>query len=89
MDNCDLQHLRITPAQLKPKFQPNITEYESTVTSDVDKVKFDCLTSDSGASYHVIVSILFIFELSLINKNHIVYKRKALFEIKVIIISNL
>jgi len=56
MDNCDLQHLRITPAQLKPKFQPNITEYESTVTSDVDKVKFDCLTSDSGASYHVIGS---------------------------------
>nr|CAB3263199.1 uncharacterized protein LOC104266112 [Phallusia mammillata] len=53
MDDCDLEKLSAAPAKLSPKFNRNTTEYESTVPSSVEKVKVDCLTSDSGASYQV------------------------------------
>ncbi|CAK8678105.1 unnamed protein product [Clavelina lepadiformis] len=53
MDDCDLEKLSATPAKLSPKFNRNTTEYEATVPSSVEKVKVDCLTSDTGASYQV------------------------------------
>ena len=56
MDDCDLEKLNARPAKLSPKFNRNVLEYESTVACSVEKVKVDCLTSDSGASYQVFVS---------------------------------
>ena len=56
MDDCDLEKLSAAPAKLSPKFNRNITEYEATVPSSVGKVKIDCLTSDSGASYQIFVN---------------------------------
>nr|XP_009859922.1 uncharacterized protein LOC104266112 [Ciona intestinalis] len=53
MDDCDLEKLSAAPAKLSPKFNRNTTEYEATVPSSVEKVKVDCMTSDSGASYQV------------------------------------
>lgn len=60
MDDCDLEKLSAAPAKLSPKFNRNVTEYESTVPSSVEKVKFDCLTSDSGASYQIFVSLFLL-----------------------------
>lgn len=57
MDNCDLEKLTAAPAILSPKFDPNVVEYESTVASSVKQITFDCWTSDSGASYQIVVSL--------------------------------
>lgn len=57
MDNADLEKLSISPGKLTPKFHPNITEYSVTLGSDVKQIKVDPLTSDSGASYSIAVSI--------------------------------
>ena len=57
MDDCDLEKLSAAPAKLSPKFNRNVLEYEATVPSSTEKVKVDCLTSDSGASYQVFVSL--------------------------------
>ncbi|XP_068729619.1 uncharacterized protein [Montipora capricornis] len=51
MDNADLEKLSIFPGKLTPKFHPNTTEYSVTLGSDVNQIKIDPLTSDSGASY--------------------------------------
>ena len=40
----------------------NTLEYTASVGSDVEKVKFDCLTRDNGASYSIAV-IAFIIAL--------------------------
>ena len=56
MDDCDLEKLSAPPAKLSPKFHRNTIEYEATVPSSVEKVKVDCLTSDTGASYQIFVS---------------------------------
>lgn len=62
MDNTDLEKLSISPGKLTPKFHPNITEYSVTLGSDVKQIKVDPLTSDSGASYSIAVSITrFVF----------------------------
>ena len=58
MDDCDLEKLSAAPAKLSPKFNRNVTDYEATVPSSVEKVKIDCFTSDSGASYQVFVSMV-------------------------------
>lgn len=63
MDDCDLEKLTLAPAKLSPKFSKNTTEYTATVPSSVEKVKVDCLTSDSGASYQIVVSNISIFHL--------------------------
>ncbi|XP_039248951.2 uncharacterized protein LOC120326691 [Styela clava] len=56
MDDCNLEKLSVAPAKLLPKFNRKVLEYSSTVPSNVEKVKVDCLTSDSGASYQIIGS---------------------------------
>lgn len=56
MDDCDLEKLSAAPARLTPKFNRKVTEYSATVPSNVEKVKIDALTSDTGASYQIIVS---------------------------------
>jgi len=53
MDDCSLKKLQVVPAQLNPKFQSDILEYNSIVASNVVEVKFNCVTSDSGASYQI------------------------------------
>ena len=64
MDDCELEKLSALPAKIEPKFNRKITEYAATVPSNVEKVKIDALTSDSGASYQIIVggSLVKIFE---------------------------
>ncbi|CAH1792383.1 unnamed protein product [Owenia fusiformis] len=53
MDDCDLEKLNLKPAKFTPSFNKNVTEYHATLPSDVDKVTFDVLTSDTGASYSI------------------------------------
>jgi len=57
MDNADLEKLKITPGKLVPKFKPSVTEYSMTVGSGVGEVKLSPLTSDSGASCNIKVSL--------------------------------
>lgn len=59
MDNADLEKLTVSPGKLTPVFHPNTTEYSVTVGSDVKQLKIDPLTSDCGASYSILVSLLF------------------------------
>lgn len=56
MDDADLEKLSIKPGSLNPKFHRNTTEYNVTVASDVGKLTISCLTSDSNASYQIVVS---------------------------------
>ena len=58
MDNADLEKLSVSPGKLTPKFHPNTTEYAVVLASDVEKIKINPLTSDSGASYSISVSLL-------------------------------
>ena len=58
MDNADLEKLSVSPGKLTPKFHPNTTEYAVMLASDVEKIKINPLTSDSGASYSISVSLL-------------------------------
>eukprot|EP00058_Branchiostoma_floridae_P021150 XP_002606640.1 hypothetical protein BRAFLDRAFT_120093 [Branchiostoma floridae] len=53
MDDCTLEKLGVSPGALTPKFHRDTLEYNVTVASNVEKVKFDVLTSDSGASYQI------------------------------------
>lgn len=55
MDDCNLQKLSVKPGKLSPEFNRNITEYNVTVASIVDKLTLDLLTSDNGASYSISV----------------------------------
>jgi len=67
MDDCELEKLSAPPALLQPKFSRKVLEYQATVPSTVEKVKFDCFTSDSGASYQIFVSGSRIHYLSCFN----------------------
>lgn len=58
MDNADLQKLRVAPGKLVPKFRPDVLQYSITVASSVAEVKLTPLTSDTGASCAVKVSLL-------------------------------
>ncbi|XP_029621454.1 uncharacterized protein LOC115201736 isoform X2 [Salmo trutta] len=53
MDNCDLEKLAISGQTLQPAFKADVTTYKVTVTSDVDRVTLDLLTSDCGACYKI------------------------------------
>ncbi|KAI8486858.1 hypothetical protein Bbelb_353660 [Branchiostoma belcheri] len=53
MDDCTLEKLGVSPGALTPKFHKDTAEYNVTVASNVEKIKFDVLTSDSGASYQI------------------------------------
>lgn len=56
MDDCDLEKLTIKPGKLTPVFNMNTTEYNVTLGSNVEKINFDVLTRDTGASYSISVS---------------------------------
>ena len=56
MDDCNLEKLNIKPGKLTPKFNKETTEYNVVVGSNIDKIIFDCLTSDSGACYCISVT---------------------------------
>lgn len=58
MDNCDLEKLSVSGAELHPAFTPEVTDYKVTVESNVNKVTVDLLTSDCGASYSVVSTVL-------------------------------
>ncbi|XP_055083162.1 uncharacterized protein LOC129456835 [Periophthalmus magnuspinnatus] len=53
MDNCDLAKLSVSVGKLHPDFSPNITKYQVTVESSVNKVNLNVATSDCGASYRI------------------------------------
>ncbi|XP_066282667.1 uncharacterized protein [Branchiostoma lanceolatum] len=53
MDDCTLEKLGVSPGALTPKFHKDTAEYSVTVASNVENVKFDVLSSDSGASYQI------------------------------------
>ncbi|CAL1545798.1 unnamed protein product [Lymnaea stagnalis] len=53
MDDCNLSKLAVTPWKLSPPFKKELTEYSVTVPSAVDKITFDLLTSDNGASFSI------------------------------------
>ncbi|XP_048244538.1 uncharacterized protein LOC124123872 isoform X1 [Haliotis rufescens] len=53
MDDCNLDKLGVKPGKLEPAFKRDITEYNIIVASDVEKLSFDPLTSDTGASYSI------------------------------------
>lgn len=55
----------MSPGKLSPKFSPAVTSYAVTVGSSVPEVKLTVLTSDSGASYVIKVSIIEIHSLQL------------------------
>lgn len=57
MDDCTLEKLVVKPGKLTPSFQKSHLEYDVTVPSNVEKIHIDPLTSDSGASYCIFVSI--------------------------------
>ncbi|XP_024916774.1 uncharacterized protein LOC112487862 [Cynoglossus semilaevis] len=54
MDNCDLEKLHVSGGKLHPNFSPELTDYSATVESSVTTVTLDLLTSDCGASCHVL-----------------------------------
>lgn len=60
MDDWSLEKLSAKPAKLSPAFNTKVFEYTSQVSSAVDKVNIDCLTSDTGASYQIKVRKLSI-----------------------------
>lgn len=53
MDNCDLEKLSLSVGKLEPAFSPNVTNYQVTVESSVNKVNLDVAASDRGASYRI------------------------------------
>ena len=60
MDNCFLEELSFKPAKLTPVFKQNITEYSSTVANSIDSVTLDCMTADTGASYSLLVIMIYL-----------------------------
>ena len=56
MDNADLGKLTVAPGRLTPPFKKTVTEYDVTLASNEEKIKFTTLTDDSGASYSFKVS---------------------------------
>lgn len=56
MDNCDLEKLSLSVGKLEPAFSPNVTNYQVTVESSVNKVNLDVAASDRGASYRIVSS---------------------------------
>ena len=56
MDDCNLDKLSVKPGKIAPVFHKDTTEYSVTVGSEIEKITFDCLTSDTGASYCISVS---------------------------------
>lgn len=57
MDDCTLEKLSVKPGKLGPVFNKNVTDYSVTVASNVENITLDLLTSDSGASYSIVVSL--------------------------------
>ncbi|XP_072121548.1 uncharacterized protein [Mobula birostris] len=55
MDDCDLKKLAVTPGTLDPPFNPKVTLYKVMVGSEAVKITVYAVTSDSGASYQVII----------------------------------
>ncbi|XP_060079354.1 uncharacterized protein LOC132558767 [Ylistrum balloti] len=53
MDDCNLEKLAVKPGKLTPVFNKDTTEYAVTVASNVEKIRIDPLTSDTGASYSI------------------------------------
>ncbi|KAK6180982.1 hypothetical protein SNE40_008936 [Patella caerulea] len=53
MDDCDLDKLCVKPGKLNRAFDKSVTEYSITLTSDIEKLTLDPLTSDGGASYRI------------------------------------
>ena len=48
-----MEKLSAKPAKLSPAFKSKVFEYSATVSSAIEKVNIDCLTTDSGASYQI------------------------------------
>lgn len=55
MDDCTLKKLTVKPGKLTPDFNANITEYNMTVSSKVEKLSVDPVTNDTSASYSIAV----------------------------------
>ena len=60
MDNCDLEKLSVSVGKLLPAFTPQVTDYTVTVESNVNKVSLKLITSDCGASYNIVSTVLSI-----------------------------
>lgn len=58
MDNCDLEKLSVSGGELHPGFTPEVTDYTVTVESNVHRVTLDLMTSDCGASYTIVSTVL-------------------------------
>ena len=57
MDDCSLKKLAIKPGTLTPLFHADVLDYTATVSSEQEKILFECITNDSSASYDIRVSI--------------------------------
>ena len=55
MDDCNLEKLSMKPGKLLPVFHMDVLEYSATLASSIEKVTFDCMTRDTGASYTISV----------------------------------
>ncbi|KAK3702575.1 hypothetical protein RRG08_042565 [Elysia crispata] len=53
MDDCNLSKLTVKPGSLTPTFNKDITEYNVTVASNVEKITLNPTTSDNGASFSI------------------------------------
>lgn len=57
MDNANLEKIKVIPGRLVPKFKASVTNYSVVVGSTIPVLKLTILTSDSGASYTIEVSM--------------------------------
>ena len=57
MDNANLEKLKVSPGKLVPRFSAAVTDYSVVVGSKTPVLKLTILTSDSGASYIIKVSM--------------------------------
>ena len=62
MDDCFLDKLSVKPGKLSPAFKKDVLEYHLTHPSSVEKIEFDCMTSDNGASYSISVCVTVTFK---------------------------
>ncbi|GFR62370.1 hypothetical protein ElyMa_005453700 [Elysia marginata] len=53
MDDCNLSKLTVKPGTLAPAFGKDVTEYNVTVASNVEKITLNPTTSDNGASFSI------------------------------------
>ncbi|GFO50507.1 hypothetical protein PoB_007701200 [Plakobranchus ocellatus] len=53
MDDCTLSKLTVKPGTLIPAFKTDVTEYNVTVASNVEKITLNPTTSDNGASFSI------------------------------------